>query len=116
MGGLLAQPFGQDGQCEVVLGGGLAQIGQGSRCSLMAASGDGHVLGGGVDKLEGCLVCSFSQGGRCNVVRHLVCLFSQGGGCYNSHLIFTFSHTYVYYSHNCSTFDSLSSCLLHYDS
>ena len=63
MGGLLAQPFGQDDRCEVVLGGGLAWIGQGSGCSLMAISGDGHVLGGGVDEVEGHLMCLFSLGG-----------------------------------------------------
>ena len=52
----------------MVLGGGLALIGQGSRRGLMVASGDGHVLRGGVDEVEGCLVCLFNQGGRHRVV------------------------------------------------
>ena len=42
--------------------------GQGRGCGLMAVSGDGHVLGGGVDEVEGCLVCSFGQSGRHGVV------------------------------------------------
>ena len=70
--------FGQGGGHEIVVGGcgkvdemgrWLAySFGQGRGYSLMAASGDGHVLGGGVDEVEGCLVCLFSQGGRCGVV------------------------------------------------
>ena len=50
-----------------------------NRNSLMAVSGDGHVLRGGVDELEGHLVHLFSQGSRCDVVRHLARSFGQGG-------------------------------------
>ena len=46
----------------------------------MAASGDGQVLGGGVDEVEWCLVHSFGQGSRRDVVRRLVYSFGQGGG------------------------------------
>ena len=43
----------------------LAKVGQGDP---MVASGHGHVLGGDMDKVDGCLVHSFGQGGRCRVV------------------------------------------------
>ena len=43
----------------------LAKVGQ---SNPMAASGHGHVLRGDVDEVDGCLVCSFGQGGRCRVV------------------------------------------------
>ena len=43
----------------------LARVGQGDP---MAASGHGHVLGVDMDKVKGCLVCSFGKSGRRGVV------------------------------------------------
>ena len=50
---LLVQLFDQGGWCEVGVATRLAKVGQDDP---MAASGDGHVLGGGVDEVEGNLV------------------------------------------------------------
>ena len=65
MGRLLVRSFHQGGWREVGVPTRLAKVGQGNP---MAVSGHSHVLGVDVDKVEGCLVHSFSQSGRCGVV------------------------------------------------